>query len=1166
MNCEFLKQIILIIGLCLSVVLAGCSSDSNSNEKVALLFVGHGEPTVCEDGDVPITLADGTPFGPHGSSLGVPQESQYTEWAAAYEEIATAMTYIFNDLNGNGTRHEIAVSPEGDVPPFFTWQAFHASIYEYYNAFNNYSPHNDTLTEIVSSLDLHVAGAEIDTYLAFLDAVPRIPDVVWEITNKDRYSKLVVVPMLLSSSTHTQEVENFVREAEHMTSGMDLVVTEPFFEIPFMRKRLKDAIVAMAHQIRQEIPADISDHDIAVLLASHGTPYVPPLPEFGWEDGEIFSNLILTEDAFHEEIAEELPWKSLTGRMNYSTPDIKVSIADLEAQGYAYVMVVPSAFPTAAMHTMLDVAEDVVGHAVVPGDGIVVHTRSSGMEVYYSAQGFADSEPGRSAFRTGLSFIAETGVREVLAEAAFESDMGASSPDNNGSDGGDSDAGNPDGDGSDDGEGGSSSSGDGEDDGSGKDDTGSDTGGSDDGTADSGGTDGSAETCQAGEICVTVKADAATGSELRLMLYEALEEEWPQEFRSLPTPSWVVTEYPPVPEGAPVRVRIPLVENLFAISSEPLEGARLGLAIATGVSSIMVVEPTDARGFSEMTLVYQPGAVMDFGSIVLDVPQGDVCELNPFHPSCLSGGLFWQEHFLGEEDFVPGAVYMDSSDIDGDGTVDIVTVGEPHFEDRDLPLNVLKLGVYYLNKDFTVRETEIIDAWSETNQEFYSPWGVNVIDHSGEPLIIVGTNIPGLAPLEEGSGTIFSYRREEGEWVRSVVRDNPQPTITNYNAMIVVTCDIDADGDEDLVLSGAFDTSAIGSWMENTGQPENPWISYLQPMDPDTDPYIRGTLAYKCVDLDNDSYPEIIYNAMFDIANTDPQRYRGEIWLALNPGPLGWDDPWEKVVIDDDNWASADMWFHDFDKDGYLDLIANQIFSSTVTRYWHPGSKLHDFWVPEVIISGLTSPSDMWLADMDNDGLVDVISADHTAHRGVWHKNPGPESNDLWQSKLIYRNIRMPGDFSMTDLDEDGDLDWLGTSMTRGQTFAVEQVEPDSGLVATISLPDDFDGVITKLLITLADELPVTGVPIAILASIDNVDKDGDGKLDVDQILGPTRDLLLALDDVGVVGEYHVVAALYVEGGGQFQPVPGVDYLASSAKLSLGQGKVEVALEMAPSP
>ena len=58
---------------------------------------------------------------------------------------------------------------------------------------------------------------------------------------------------------------------------------------------------------------------------------------------------------------------------------------------------------------------------------------------------------------------------------------------------------------------------------------------------------------------------------------------------------------------------------------------------------------------------------------------------------------------------------------------------------------------------------------------------------------------------------------------------------------------------------------------------------------------------------------------------------------------------------------------------------------------------------------------------------------------------------------------------------------------------------------------------------------------------------------------------LLALEDVGVIGEYHVVAALYVEGGGQIQPVPGVDYLASSEKLALGEGKAEVALEMAPS-
>ena len=91
-----------------------------------------------------------------------------------------------------------------------------------------------------------------------------------------------------------------------------------------------------------------------------------------------------------------------------------------------------------------------------------------------------------------------------------------------------------------------------------------------------------------------------------------------------------------------------------------------------------------------------------------------------------------------------------------------MTVGEPHFEEPDLPLDVLKLGVYYLNSDLTVRETEIIDAWSESDPAFYSPWGVRVIRHGGEPMIIVGTNIPGLAPLEEGAGTVFSYKKHEG--------------------------------------------------------------------------------------------------------------------------------------------------------------------------------------------------------------------------------------------------------------------------------------------------------------------------------------------------------------------------------------------------------------------
>ena len=206
---SFSVLIITLLGACTSSSFEATAppgtTTTEATTRVALLFVGHGEPSVFEDGDVPITLADGSMFGPHAESLSVPVELQNTEWAAAYEEIATAMSYIFGDVNGNGTEHEIAISPAGDVPPFFTWDAFHADIERRYQAFGDNSPHNTTLLEHVQSIELQIEGVLIDTHMAYLDAVPRIPDVVWGMTQTGDYDKLVVVPMLLADSTHTQE-------------------------------------------------------------------------------------------------------------------------------------------------------------------------------------------------------------------------------------------------------------------------------------------------------------------------------------------------------------------------------------------------------------------------------------------------------------------------------------------------------------------------------------------------------------------------------------------------------------------------------------------------------------------------------------------------------------------------------------------------------------------------------------------------------------------------------------------------------------------------------------------------------------------------------------------------------------------------------------------------
>ena len=63
-----------------------------------------------------------------------------------------------------------------------------------------------------------------------------------------------------------------------------------------------------------------------------------------------------------------------------------------------------------------------------------------------------------------------------------------------------------------------------------------------------------------------------------------------------------------------------------------------------------------------------------------------------------------------------------------------------------------------------------------------------------------------------------------------------------------------------------------------------------------------------------------------------------------------------------------------------------------------------------------------------------------------------------------------------------------------------------------------------------------------------------------------TCHFVLALEDVGETGDWHVVAVLYVEGGGEFQPKSGVSYTANSEKVTRGEDKVEVSLDLALVP
>ena len=101
------------------------------------------------------------------------------------------------------------------------------------------------------SRDLEVGGAEIDVYLAYLDAVPRIRDVIWEMTQAGDVHEAGGRADASRQLDPHPGGRRSDRGDRHLIGGMEVVVTEPFFEVPFVRERFRDACLAMADYVYQ---------------------------------------------------------------------------------------------------------------------------------------------------------------------------------------------------------------------------------------------------------------------------------------------------------------------------------------------------------------------------------------------------------------------------------------------------------------------------------------------------------------------------------------------------------------------------------------------------------------------------------------------------------------------------------------------------------------------------------------------------------------------------------------------------------------------------------------------------------------------------------------------------------------------------------------------------
>ena len=295
-------------------------------------------------------------------------------------------------------------------------------------------------------------------------------------------------------------------------------------------------------------------------------------------------------------------------------------------------------------------------------------------------------------------------------------------------------------------------------------------------------------------------------------------------------------------------------------------------------------------------------------------------------------------------------------------------------------------------------------------------------------------------------------------------------TDTAVGARSVFADDMDSDGDVD-VLSA--------SWgVLNSGSNPNMEVAWYENA-PDTQPlgsfisqqaiaYHTAPISVISADLDNDGDPDVLSASYGDNA------------IAWNENLDGLGKSWSEHIISNQTNGPWDVFAADLDNDGDLDVLAASNFSDDVAWFENRLNEVSTDFGPLQLISDIADGARVVrAADMDRDGDMDVISASWFDGKVAWYPNLGgtfgnPATN---QNVIAVANTHTQA-MHVVDLDNDGDVDVLYGSWEDGVEHKILWMENMDGSGSTWSSHE-----ISTLIIGCQ--------------SLYTADLDGDGDLDV---------------------------------------------------------------------
>jgi len=288
------------------------------------------------------------------------------------------------------------------------------------------------------------------------------------------------------------------------------------------------------------------------------------------------------------------------------------------------------------------------------------------------------------------------------------------------------------------------------------------------------------------------------------------------------------------------------------------------------------------------------------------------------------GGVYWyrypqwEKHFIGEN----GGDDLQVADINTDGVMDVITNGGQI--------------VWYENPRGEGREPAA-DRWRR-----------HVIDSKTGSHDIVAGDLNGDGKLDvairvEFGPTFVYFQNNPDSWTKI-----PISTASDGNGLALL--DVNSDGRIDIVENGY--------WLE-------------QPADPSTGKWLRHNFAewpagcsVMVGDLNSDGRPDVILS---------PSESAGRIaWFEMPRDPLneGWA---EHVIMPSVSYVHR-VRISDFNNDGALDVAFAEMDQSNTNRIGVVYNHKHGLsWTLQTL--GRTAGHNIAVADVDNDGDVDILNA-----------------------------------------------------------------------------------------------------------------------------------------------------------------------------------------------